>query len=124
MILPLYNDLVEGAVPTMKITRWRGDDLVTTAFADRSLWVQAGGSMGVASIAVPLVAAGVGAAAIASGEINLGFGDLTEQPMVIVHAARRSFSVDPVADFAAAITAVTSAGGFDRVLPIEPQPRP
>ncbi len=121
MILPLYNDLVADAAPTMKITRWRNDDLVTTAFADRSLWVQAGGSMGVASIAVPLVAAGVGAAAIASGEINLGFGDLSEQPMVIVHAARRSFSVDPVADFVAAVTAVTSAGGFDEFITTEPR---
>ena len=125
MILPLYRDLAnEHAVPTMRITRWQGDDLVTTTFADRSLWVQTGGSMGVASAALPLVAAGLGAAALAGNEMHLGFGELSEQPMALVSAVRRSFYVDPVSDLTAALTVVLCSGDFQLAPSAELEPRP
>ena len=110
MIVPLYNDLARGAVPTVQITRWVGDDLVTTSFGDRSLWVQTGGSAGVASAALPLMVVGLGVAGAASSEMNLGFADRVGHPMAFVEAARRSLFVDPVAEMTATMTAVSRLG--------------
>ena len=122
MILPLYKDLAnERALPTMKFTRWVGDDLVTTAIADRSVWVQGGGSMGAASVALPLVAAGVGAAVLAGNEMNLGMGDFTPEPMAVIEYARRSFYVDPMGDLTAVLTAVNLGGG-EWAQPAQPGP--
>lgn len=113
MILPLYNDLVnEDTVPTMKLTRWEGEDLVTMTFADRSLWAQTGGSAGVASAALPLMVAGVAAAGVASNEMHLGMNEWEAQPMALVEAARRSLYVDPVAEMTAVLTAIPRARGL------------
>ncbi|MDQ7014439.1 MAG: hypothetical protein Q9O74_11170 [Planctomycetota bacterium] len=125
MILPLYHDLANAdTVPTMKITRWEGDDLVTTSFADRSLWVQTGGAAGVASAALPLLAVGVGVAAVAGNEMNLGMGDWQDQPMALVEMARRSFFVDPIAEMTAVLGAMQQFGpqlgtGTDLLTPAE-----
>jgi hypothetical protein len=114
MILPLYRDLAnDKAVPSVQFTRWEGEDLVTTGFADRSLWVQAGGEMGVASAALPLMLAGIGAAAAAGEEMNLGLGGFAPSPMALVEQARRSFYVDPVAELRATLT--TSVAGLQRI---------
>jgi len=122
MILPLYRELVnEHTLPTMKFTRWVGDDLVTTAIADRSAWVQAGGSLGAASVALPLVAAGVGAAVLAGNEMNLGVRDFTPEPMAVIEYARRSFYVDPMAALTAALTAVPFTGA-ERAWPAPVRP--
>lgn len=107
MILPLYNDLVnDDTVPTSKFTRWEGDDLVTTSMADRSVWVQAGGAAGSASVALPLMAVGLGAAAIASEEMRLGLLDGPDRASVLTAIARRTLFVDPAAEFGAALTAI------------------
>ena len=122
LILPLYRDLAnEHALPTMKFTKWVGDDLVTTAIADRSVWVQGGGSMGAASVALPLVAAGVGAAVLAGNEMDLGLRDLTPEPMAVIEYARRSFYVHPMGDLTAVLMAVHLGGG-ERVQPAQLRP--
>ena len=106
MIVPLYHDLAKNAVPSVHITRWAGDDLVTTTFGDRSLWVQTGGSAGVASAALPLMVVGLGVAGAANDEMRLGLDDWKAQPMRLVEAARRSMFVDPVAEMTATLTAI------------------
>jgi len=106
MIVPLYHDLAKNAVPSVHITRWAGDDLVTTTFGDRSLWVQTGGSAGVASAALPLMVVGLGVAGAANEEMRLGLDDWRAQPMRLVEAARRSMFVDPVAEMTATLTAI------------------
>lgn len=115
MILPLYRDLAnENAVPTVKFTRWEGDDLVTTSFADRSVWVQAGGQAGVASAALPLALAGMGiGAAVAEKQHQFGLGDIAPDPMALLEHARREFYVDPLAELTATLT--TSAAAMEAI---------
>ncbi len=46
LILPMLNELSEGARPMLVQTYWRGDDLVMETRADRSLLVALGGVLG------------------------------------------------------------------------------
>ena len=97
MILPLYADLAGGKlVPSVKITRWVGDDLVTSGWGDRSLWVQAGGGMGVASAAIPLLAAGVGAGTmVANSQGRFGWAGPLGDPASFAELTQRAVLGDP-----------------------------
>lgn len=107
MLLPLYGDVVnERARPTIKLTRWEGGDLVTTGSGDRCLWVQAGGELGVASAAFPLVAAGVGAAVLAANEHRMGAVEPGEIPELTAETLRRAVLIDPIAQATALAMAV------------------
>lgn len=107
MIVPLYGELVNGGtVPMVKISRWQGEDLVTTTYNDRSVWVQAGGAMGAASAALPLIGLGVAGAAVAAERQDFVSAEWPEQPMALVDHARRRLWVDPVAEMSAALIAV------------------
>ncbi len=116
MILPLYNTLKsDHVVPMVRITRWDGDDLVTTMWNDSSLWVQAGSGLGAASAAIPLIAAGVGAAAIAD-ENNWDFGmidsglPIIEQADAAASLLRRAIVVDPLSQAAASALLLHNPG--------------
>jgi len=50
IMMPSYNELMEGVVPTVSVTRWDGEDLVVTATADRSVTVQLAAGFGRANL--------------------------------------------------------------------------
>lgn len=110
MVVPVYRDLVgPSAQPMVKITRWEGDDLVTTTTMDRSLLVQAAGSMGAASSALPILAGSAAAVGVLGSQVRMmGPFSALPQPGVMVAGLRRSLFVDPVAEFTLLLGAATS----------------
>ncbi|HZW11357.1 MAG TPA: hypothetical protein VFF69_15745 [Phycisphaerales bacterium] len=107
MILPLYRDLAGADIrPTLQITSWEGEDMVTRSWSDRCLWVQAGGVAGVGSAFLPLVGAGIGAAAIAGQRDSFGAIDVQAAPWHIYETTRRAVVIDPIAAATRAMIAV------------------
>lgn len=115
MILPLYGELVgTEIIPTVRVTRWHDEDLVTTTWTDTSVWVQTGGSLGAASAALPLIAAGMGAA-VAADNIQTGMLPDGVAPRAIEFALRHAFVVDPLGQAAAVAAAIAApeSSSFD-----------
>jgi hypothetical protein len=75
MLVPLFADLRRDAKAWVSQTFWDGDDLVTETRGDRSMLVNAGGSIGVLSKILPLI---VLPAAAAAGEKHR-FGQLGQE---------------------------------------------
>ncbi|QOJ01743.1 MAG: hypothetical protein HRU70_15160 [Phycisphaeraceae bacterium] len=58
LVVPPFQDLVKGAVPSVTLAYWRGADLTLTRSADASILVTAGSTLGLASGLLPAAAAG------------------------------------------------------------------
>lgn len=62
LLVPSYRALAEGAKATVKYSYLRGEDVVSESHSDRSMLVNAAGTIGAASPAFPLIAALIAAA--------------------------------------------------------------
>ncbi len=50
IMMPSYNELMKGVVPTVTVTRWDGEDLLVTSKSDRSVTVQLAAGLGRANL--------------------------------------------------------------------------
>lgn len=87
MVVPLYADLINGAQPSVSVTLWDGDNLVSETRGDRSITATAGAMAGVAVELTPLIL-GIGAATNIGGAMRgpLGFATPSVETMKAIAA--------------------------------------
>lgn len=71
MIVPAFGDLSKGARATVKVSYWKGQDLISESHGDRSLLVNAASAAGVVMEIAPLIAIPAAAAAAQRGELGM-----------------------------------------------------
>ncbi|MBK7406080.1 MAG: hypothetical protein IPJ41_16110 [Phycisphaerales bacterium] len=109
MILPLYRDLLgSNPVASVRITRWEGEDLVTSGWGDRSLLVNAGGDMGVASAALPLAAAAIGVGGFVTQQMDHGWSGPVGSFDTYASLIEGRLLGDPTTGLATLVSGVTS----------------
>lgn len=58
MLVPTYRELTTGAIPSIQVGYWDGQNYVVDTHADRSMLVNAGGALGAIMQLSPIIAAG------------------------------------------------------------------
>jgi hypothetical protein len=76
LLVPLYNDLKRDVRPSVSFSYWQGDALVIESLTDRSVLVNAAGTLGVINSVLPIVAI----PAMAGAAEQRRFGALGDNP--------------------------------------------